>query len=227
MNLEKRDKSVIRIRPPVRNKRVWASVEREAGKVIEEAFEEALRRDPEKKRQWVITVDGHPHQLKLITRVMKEKQVQAHIVMDFIHVPEYLWKAGHCLHEKDDKAVESWVAERALKILNGQADRIARGIKQSASKRGLKKREAIDKCARYLRKNRTRLCYDKALSEGFPCYDKALSEGFPIASGVINGTCRHLINDRMDITGARWSLQGSEAILNLRSIKQFSNVLQR
>ena len=207
MNLEKRDKNVIRIRPPVRNKRVWASVEREAEKVIEEAFEEALRRDPEKKRQWVITVDGHPHQLKLIARVMKEKQVQAHIVMDFIHVLEYLWKAGHCLHEKDDKAVENWVAERALKILNGQADRVARGIKQSASKRGLKKREAIDKCARYLQKNRMRLCYDKALSGGFP-----------IASGVIEGACRHLINDRMDITGARWSLQGSEAILKLRSI---------
>ena len=106
-----------------------------------------------------------------------------------------------------NKAVESWVAERALKILNGQTDRVARGIKQSASKRGLKKPEAIDKCARYLQKNRTRLCYDKALSEGFPT-----------ASGVIEGACRHLINDRMVITGARWSLQGSEAILKLRSI---------
>ena len=207
MNLDKQDKNVVRLRPPIRNKRVWASVEREQEDVIEEAFDEALRRDPEKKRQWVITVDGHPHQLKLITRIMKRKQVQSHIVMDFIHVLEYLWKAGHCLHDKDDDTVESWVAERALKVLKGQADRVARGIKQSASKRGLKKREAIDKCARYLQKNGSRLCYDKALSEGFP-----------IASGVIEGACRHLINDRMDITGARWSLQGAEAILKLRSI---------
>ena len=57
------------------------------------------------------------------------------------------------------------------------------------------------------KKNRDRLCYDKALRSGFP-----------IASGVIEGACRHLINDRLDITGARWSLQGAEAILKLRSI---------
>lgn len=207
MNLEKRDDNVVRLRPPVRNKRVWASVEREAEDVIKEAFDEALRRDPQQKRQWVILIDGHPHQLKLITRIMQQKQVQAVIVMDFIHVLEYLWKAGHCLHEKDDEAVESWVAERALKVLCGQSDRVARGIKQSASKRGLKKREAIDKCASYLQKNRSRLCYDRALSAGFP-----------IASGVIEGACRHLINDRMDITGARWSLQGAEAVLKLRSV---------
>ncbi len=207
MNLEKQDKNIVRLRPPARNKRVWASLEREPEEVIEEAFDEALRRDPEKKRPWVIAVDGHPHQLKVIDRVMKRKQVQATIVMDFIHVLEYLWKAGHCLHDKGDDALESWVAERALKILRGQSDRVARGIKQSATKRGLKNRDAINKCASYLQKNRARLCYDKALSKGFP-----------IASGVIEGACRHLINDRMDITGARWSLQGAEAILKLRSL---------
>ncbi|MET4696760.1 hypothetical protein [Endozoicomonas lisbonensis] len=58
--------------------------------------------------------------------------------------------ASACRHEKGDDAVENWVAERALKVLCGQSDRVARGIRQSASKRGLKKREAIDKCASYL-----------------------------------------------------------------------------
>jgi len=48
---------------------------------------------------------------------------------------------------------------------------------------------------------------------------KALEQGFPIASGVIEGACRHIINDRLDVTGARWSLQGAEAILRLRSLK--------
>ena len=50
------------------------------------------------------------------------------------------------------------------------------------------------------------------------CHDKALLKGFLIASGVIEGACRHLINDRLDITGARWSLQGAESILRLRSL---------
>lgn len=46
-----------------RNKRVWGSVEKDSKAVIEEAFLEALQRDPTQKRQWVILVDGHPNQI--------------------------------------------------------------------------------------------------------------------------------------------------------------------
>ena len=92
MNLEEKD-NVVKFRPLARNKRVFASLERTAKQVIEEAFDEALKRDPENQRQWVIVVDGHPHQLKLIKQVMKQVKVRATIVMDFIHVLEYLWKA--------------------------------------------------------------------------------------------------------------------------------------
>ena len=207
INPEKQADNVVKFRPPVRNKRVWASVERDGERVIEEAFDEALKRDPKQKRQWVVVVDGHPHQLRMIERVARKKQVKISIVMDFIHVLEYLWKAAHSLHDKDDESKEKWVEQQALKVLRGQSGRVARGMKQSATKRKLKNRGAIDKCAGYLQKNRNRLCYDKALRSGFP-----------IASGVIEGACRHLINDRLDITGARWSLQGAEAILKLRSI---------
>ncbi len=128
--------------------------------------------------------------------------------MDFVHVLEYLWKAAWCFFEKGDDKVESWVAERAVKILNGQCSQVAKGIRLSATRRKLAKREAVDKCANYFVKNKRRLQYGEALSAGLP-----------IASGVIEGACRHLINDRLDITGARWSLQGAEAILKLRSLK--------
>lgn len=206
MNLDKKDK-VVKFRPPVRNKRVFASLERTPEQVIEETFDESIKRDPEKKRRWVVVLDGHPHQLKLVERVMERKKVKAAIVMDFIHVLEYLWKAAYCLHEKGSEAAENWVCDRALRVLRGQSANVARGIRQSASKRKLEKREAMDKCADYLHKNKSRLRYDVALSEGLP-----------IASGVIEGACRHLINDRMDVTGARWSLHGAEAVLKLRSI---------
>ena len=81
-------------------------------------------------------------------------------------------------------------------------------MKISATKRKLKQRDRIDKCAEYLLKNKAYLKYDVALKQGFP-----------IATGVIEGTCRHLINDRFDITGARWSLAGAEALLKLRALK--------
>jgi hypothetical protein len=102
------------------------------------------------------------------------------------------------------------VAQRALKILQGKAGLVAAGMKRSATKLKMEKkaREAVDICASYLLKNKSRLQYDKALASGHP-----------IATGIIEGACRHLINDRLDITGARWGLERAEAILKLRSIK--------
>ena len=52
----------------------------------------------------------------------------------------------------------------------------------------------------------------------YPDYGTALTSGWPIATGVIEGACRHLAADRMAIAGARWGLQGAEAILKLRAI---------
>ena len=200
MNLDKDQSNVHKLRAPSRNKRVWASIERTQEQVIREAFEEALKRDPEQKRQWVVVVDGERHQLNLIEKVMKQKQVRATIMMDFIHVLEYLWKASRCFFKKDDPKVEAWIAEQAVKILEGGACEVASFMQQSAIDRKLKlkKRKAVDKCADYLTNNKQRLRYDVALDEGLP-----------IASGVIEGACRHLINDRIDITGARWSLKGA------------------
>ena len=139
---------------------------------------------------------------------MKQLNLKATIVMDFIHVLEYLWKAAWCFFDKGDEAVEQWIAEKSVNILNGQCSQVAKGLRISATKRKITNRENIDKCAGYLLKNKERLQYGEALKSGFP-----------IASGVIEGACRHLINDRLDITGARWSLQGAEAILKLRSLK--------
>ena len=207
MKIEK-DDNVLPFRTPIRNKRVWASVEREAETVIEEAFQEALQRDPEQKRHWVILIDGLPHQIKLIKKVMKRLNVKATLVMDFIHVLEYLWKAAWCFFDKGDEDVEPWIAKKAVNILKGKCSQVAKGLRISATKRKIKDRVNVDKCADYLLKNKDRLQYGVALNSGFP-----------IASGVIEGACRHLINDRLDITGARWSLLGAEAILKLRSLK--------
>ncbi|WP_133309842.1 ISKra4 family transposase [Parashewanella spongiae] len=212
--MSRNDNSNVRpLRVPPRNKRVWASVERSAATVIEEAFLEALERDPTQSCQWVVLVDGHPHQLKQIYRVMKKLNINATVVMDFIHVLEYLWKAAWCLFEKDDPEVEDWIEKRATEILRGNASQVAKGLGISATKRKLKQREGINKCIGYLLKNKSRLEYGKALEQGFP-----------IASGVIEGACRHLINDRLDITGARWSLEGAEAILKLRSLRSSGDI---
>ncbi|MGH8526081.1 MAG: hypothetical protein ACREXY_18325 [Gammaproteobacteria bacterium] len=100
--------------------------------------------------------------------------------------------------------------ERALQILHAKASDVAAGMRRSATLRGLRRqtREGVDACADYLLKYRHMLRYDAYLAHGLP-----------IATGVIEGACRHLIKDRMDITGARWGLESAEAILKLRSLR--------
>ncbi len=187
---------------------MWASVERTPEEVTEEVFQEARRRDPEGKRPWVMLVDGHEGQLEDIHAAIERHGVEVTLILDFIHVLEYLWKAAWCFFAPGCQEAEAWVGERAL-ILRGKASDVAAGMRRSATLRDLcqVERKGVDTCADYLVKYREMLRYDRYLAEGFP-----------IATGVIEGACRHLVKDRMDITGARWGLPGAEAILKLRAL---------
>ena len=196
------------VRPKARNKRAWASLERPISDVVGDAFYDASQRDPSFTRRWVAVVDGNQDQIAAIRGWSVRYGIDLTLVIDFIHVLGYLWKAGKVLAKEDE--VEAWVSKRALRILQGASSQVAAGIRRSATRRGLagKPREAVDKCANYLLNHREYLRYDKHLSDGLP-----------IASGVIEGACRSLVKDRMDITGARWGLPGGEAVLKLRSLR--------
>ena len=123
-------------------------------------------------------VDGHVQQLKIIKKLIKKNQVNITIIIDIVHVLEYLWQAAWCFFDKKKEVDEAdkWVAERATAILEGRASHVAAGMRRSATKRELrqKKRKNIDKCADYLLKYKAHLCFDNYLSKGFP-----------IASGII------------------------------------------
>ncbi len=196
-------------RPPVENKRVWASLEKTPEEVLEEAFAEGLRRDPGRKKVWVGLVDGNAKQLELLGALARKHKVDMTIVMDIIHVSEYLWSASVAFHAEGDRAREQWVSERLLNILRGKAPDVAAGMRRSATLRGLsdKERTPVDAAARYLLNHKQYLRYDRYLAAGMP-----------IGSGVIEGACRHLICDRMDGV-ARWSLKGAEAVLRMRALR--------
>lgn len=197
-------------RPRARDKRVWASVEKDSEEVIDAAFQEALRRDPEKKRTWVVLVDGDANQLDRVYRCAERHGVDIVVIIDFIHVLEYLWKAAWCFYPRADVSAEKWVTERAARILEGRVSDVAAGIRRSATLQKLtgNKRKTVDTSVDYLLNHSAMMCYDIALAEGWP-----------IATGVIEGACRHLVKDRMDITGARWGLHGAEAVLKLRAVR--------
>ncbi len=185
-------------RPKINHKRVWASVSRPAVAVTEELFAEAETRLAGEKREIVILVDGDERQLNRIKSQIGKSQIAPTIIVDFIHVLEYLWKAAYCFHAEGSQEAEAWVQHKALEILNGNVSHTAAGIRRSATLQKLPQAErtAVDKCANYLLKRKNELRYNEYLAKGYP-----------IATGVIEGACRHLIKDRMDVTGARWRLK--------------------
>lgn len=197
-------------RPRPEGKRIWASVERKADEVVEQAFQEALARDPEQQKHWVFLVDGDRHQLYWLRQAAKRHRIRATFIIDIIHVIEYLWIGARGFHEPYSSEAQEWVRERLLKILMGRAGWVAGGMRRAAKQRGLskEKRARVKKCADYLKN------YSAMMR-----YDLALAAGLPIATGVIEGACRYLIGDRLDITGARWGIDGAEAVLRLRALR--------
>ncbi len=193
--------------PVARNKWLTASVVDDAATVVTAIFDEADRRDPNHKRTWIALVDGNVHQIQRIQAEATNRNITVVIIVDFVHVLEYLWKAAWSFHREGDPAAEAWVRKHAQTILDGHPTHVADDLQRAATSPDNKARENADKCITYLTNKKA-----------FLNYPTALTQGWPIATGIIEGACRHLVKDRMDLTGARWGLHGAEAILKLRAL---------
>jgi len=191
----------------------WYTTDITAGRdvTIGKIFDEAERRDPGHRRTWIALVDGDIYQIGLIQAQAAARGITLTILADFIHVLEYLWKAAWCFHTPRDPAMEDWVTKQALDILHGRVTQVIAQIKQLTAdhppKPGGEHQKIIRKTLHYL-----------AAKQPYLDYPRALANGWPIATGVIEGACRHLVQDRMGITGARWGLEGAQAMLWLRAL---------
>lgn len=198
-------------RPGPKAERKWctASVIRPPEQVVSDAFDQAEARDPQHLRDWLVLVDGARHQLDLIQAEAARRGIRLNILLDFVHVAEYCWTAAHAFHPVGSREAETWAADKLTAILSGHADRAATEmtVQAAAERLPATRREAVTTCHRYLTGHLDQLRYDTALAAGWP-----------IATGAVEGACRHLIADRLDITGARWGLDGAEAVLQLRAL---------
>lgn len=196
--------------PTASSKWLVASIVQDAATVIARVFDEAERRDPTHTRVWVALVDGNVHQINQIKAEATARDINITIVIDLVHVVEYLPKATWSLHTEADPATEQWVRSHALAVLAGNALNVADAIHDQATKADLSgtQRKGADEAAGYLTSKAPYLDYPKALANGWP-----------IATGLIEGACRHIVTDRFDVTGARWSLAGAETILKLRALR--------
>jgi hypothetical protein len=203
-----------RDRPRPQGKEVWASLPRaeQPGSGIQAAFawlvgELFLRgraRGPDKPL--VYLSDG---QEALWAARREWLPARAVDILDLLHVTPRLWQAAHVFHPEGSPQAEAFVRERLLRVLQGKAAGVLRGLREMATKQGLggaKKKTLSGVCA-YLEANLGRMHYDDYLRAGYP-----------IASGVVEGACRHLVKDRMERAGMHWTVPGAQAMLDVRSI---------
>ena len=199
--------------PVARDKWVSASVTDDIPSMIGVAYDEADRRDPQRIRQRIFLVDGNKQQIDAIKEHAKARGLTVPILIDYLHVSGYLGKAANCLHPGDPTTAGRWADGQLLRILHGRAKAVAATLRSVATKTRDDPRTrhldlaAMDKAATYLENNHQ-----------YMGYDKALAAGWPIATGMIEGACRYVIEDRFGITGARWSPDGAEDILKLRAV---------
>jgi hypothetical protein len=201
-------------RPEPCHKRVWASLPQDGpaprssiALVFDWVWWEFAQRNPRLRRPTVCLCDGQEALWQACDEsVLDDDRIE---ILDLLHVTPRLWSAAKLLYGDRSKEVLPFVRQRVTQVLEGKVESEIRTLRRLAQERGLSqaKKKAMGRICSYLYKNRQRLRYDDYLREGYP-----------IASGVIEGACRHLIKDRLERAGMHWTLEGAQAMLDLRSV---------
>ncbi len=127
-------------------------------------------------------------------------------ILDLFHAMEYLWEAAYCFEAKGSVAAEKFVNRYLKKLLEGKVKSVVSALKRRRKPLKGNRLKTIEKVIRYYTTNMAHMKYDEYLKAGYP-----------IGSGVIEGACRHLVKDRMERSGMRWTIEGATSVLKLRA----------
>jgi hypothetical protein len=199
-------------RPQPRHKRVWTEMtywlEGEEINGRDELFlrlsDELIERNHGGRKEMVCLLDGE----RALWKLFREHFPWAVGILDLFHVLEKLWLAAYCFHPEGSEEAEAFVTARLRQLLEGKVGYVIGGLRQMLTKHRLSgsKKQRLRSVIGYLEKNREQMRYDEYLAAGYP-----------IGSGVAEGACRHVVKDRMEGTGMRWTLEGAQAMLDLRA----------
>ena len=201
-------------RPRPKHKHIRAALTREIdGKTVNAMdvvfpwISQQVKKRRTKDTTPVVTImDGQKSLWGAAEQALPENRVE---ILDLLHVTPRIWEAANTFYEAGSKEALSFVKARVEKILNGQVSRVVSGIRWMTNARELtaNKKKELNTSLDYLLNNKKKMRYDEYLEKGYP-----------IASGVIEGACRHIIKDRMERTGMRWTIDGAQAMLNVRCV---------
>lgn len=199
-------------RPEPAHKHVWAELSRDLDgepvsakdAVFGALFDDLNLRNAGHDRPVVCLMDGE----RALWETQRVYFPEAVGVLDLFHVLERLWTAAHCFHREGSDEAERFVEDRLRGLLEGRVGYVIGGLRQRLTKHGLagSRRKTLESVITYLENNREQMRYDDYIAAGYP-----------IGSGVAEGACRHLVKDRMEQSGMRWTVSGAQAMLHVRA----------
>jgi hypothetical protein len=200
-------------RPAPRNKRCWAELTQVletdvvpgCPRLFQALRRELLARDASHRRLWICLMDGQNSLWKL----QKQYLPEAIGILDLYHVTEKLWQAAYDFHPEASAAAERFVDRYLNMLLEGKVGSVTGVFRRFRNERSQHKQKTkgLQEAIRYFAANREVMRYHEYLAAGYP-----------IGSGVVEGACRHVVKDRMEGTGMRWTIEGARAVLDLRTM---------
>lgn len=132
------------------------------------------------------------------------------VILDIIHVSEYVWDAGTAVFGEKSKLRAGWIRKMLEDLLDSKTDKVIRDLELIRDKATLSKnkRQQVNKAVTYFTNHKHKMDY-KAFIE----------KGYPVSSALVESACGHLVKERMEQSGMRWSSQGAQNIMDLRAVK--------
>ena len=187
--------------------RYIASIEKPKREVMKEIYEE-IKDEDFTTHPLLCLLDGANSLLSALTDVLRPIRNKV-IILDIIHVVEYIWLIAHLKYGEGNDLASQYVYEKVLLILRGNVSDYIEELHEE-HKTGSWRTSQAEKFSKVITYLENHQPYMK--------YDEYLAKGYPIATGVVESACSHVVKDRMEISGARWGINGAEAILRLRSV---------
>jgi hypothetical protein len=165
----------------------------------------AQRDGPHIQQRVALTDGAEALQQQMITHFPEHT-----LVLDIIHATEYLWDTANALLGETHPQRLAWVGAYLEPLLAGQTDAVITALEAEGKDPTctVTQRQAVQRTVGYYRRNRPYMRYDEYLA----C-------GWPIGTGVVEGACGHLVKDRMEQSGMRWTPGGAQAVLDLRAVR--------
>ena len=149
-----------------------------------------------------------------ILKAIEERGLQTElkaVIADVVHVSEYIWKGANAILGEKSPVRTTWVRGKLKDILEGKVEDVSKELQKIKETSDMKESagEQLATTIKYLENHKHKMAYDVYLQKGYP-----------ISTGIIESTCGHLVKDRMEHSGMRWSISGAQQMLDLRAVNK-------